>query len=110
MWALMYANFPTAKDFPTKDYIERHKEAYTNANLTVWGGTRNVGVSCSGCPFQDNNLLKPLVSSLQGYEQYWPRNRLYDDGNGCSAAPRVSVERPLWVVLYCHTHFPSPLV
>ncbi|UZJ56521.1 hypothetical protein CBS101457_005841 [Exobasidium rhododendri] len=54
------------KDYPTKDYIERHKEAYTNANLTVWGGTRSVG----------------------GYEQNWPRNKLNDGGDGCAVAPR----------------------
>lgn len=48
-------------DHPTRDYIERHKEAYTNANLTTWGGTREEG----------------------GYGANWPRNRLYNKGNGC---------------------------
>lgn len=33
-----------AKDFPTKDYIDRHMEAYTNPNLTVWGGRKDRGV------------------------------------------------------------------
>ncbi|PWN44835.1 SKN1-domain-containing protein [Ceraceosorus guamensis] len=54
------------KDHPTKDYIERHMEAYTNANLTTWGNTRSVG----------------------GYGANWPRNKLYDGGKGCEAEPR----------------------
>ncbi|KAF8893334.1 glycoside hydrolase family 16 protein [Infundibulicybe gibba] len=29
------------KDFPTKAYIERHLEAYTNPNLTTWGLDRD---------------------------------------------------------------------
>lgn len=28
-------------DFPTKDYINRHMNAYTNPNFTVWGDTGN---------------------------------------------------------------------
>ena len=48
-------------DMPTAAYINRHMEAYTNPNLTVWGGSREDG----------------------GYEAYWPKNRLYNDGNGC---------------------------
>ena len=32
-----------APDFPTKDYIDQHWEAYNNANLTIWSGTRAVG-------------------------------------------------------------------
>lgn len=48
-------------DFPTKDYINRHMAAYTNANLTLWGGTEAQG----------------------GYQQDWPRNRL--NPQGCSA-------------------------
>ena len=45
-------------DMPTSGYIERHLEAYTNANLTVWGGGRDEG----------------------GYGAYWPLNRLYSKG------------------------------
>lgn len=45
-------------DYPTADYINRHMEAYTNANLTLWGGTADEG----------------------GYGAYWPRNRLNPDG------------------------------
>ncbi|TKY84686.1 hypothetical protein EX895_006588 [Sporisorium graminicola] len=48
-------------DFPTADYIERHKAAYSNANYTVWGGTAQEG----------------------GYGAYWPKNRLYPEG--CAA-------------------------
>ncbi|MCO5598570.1 hypothetical protein L7F22_052667 [Adiantum nelumboides] len=48
-------------DFPTFDFINRHMDAYTNANLTIWGGTQEQG----------------------GYQQNWPRNRL--NPNGCSA-------------------------
>ena len=48
-------------DMPTAGYINRHMEAYTNPNLTVWGGSRDEG----------------------GYGAYWPKNRLYNDGNGC---------------------------
>lgn len=51
------------KDFPTADYIERHPEAYYNANLTTWGGTRDTG----------------------GYGANWPKNRLYPQG--CDAPP-----------------------
>lgn len=47
-------------DFPTQDYINRHMPAYTNPNLTIWGGTEQQG----------------------GYQQDWPRNRLYP--NGCT--------------------------
>ena len=46
------------KDYPTKDYIERHIEAYTNPNLTLWGNTRDEG----------------------GYEGDWPLNKLYSKG------------------------------
>lgn len=53
-------------DFPTSDYINRHLEAYTNPNLTIWGGDRATG----------------------GYGANWPRNRLYNAGNGCAEAPR----------------------
>ncbi|KAJ1034868.1 hypothetical protein NDA18_000476 [Ustilago nuda] len=51
------------EDFPTQDYINRHIEAYTNPNLTIWGGTAKQG----------------------GYQQNWPRNRLYPDG--CTNPP-----------------------
>ncbi|KAJ1020204.1 hypothetical protein NDA16_004483 [Ustilago loliicola] len=51
------------EDFPTQTYINRHIEAYTNPNLTVWGGTAEQG----------------------GYQQNWPRNRLYPDG--CTNPP-----------------------
>lgn len=53
------------KDMPTADYIERHIEAYTNPNLTVWGGTREEG----------------------GYGAAWPKNKLYNNGHGCNALP-----------------------
>lgn len=49
------------EDYPTADYINKHMEAYTNPNLTLWGNTKLEG----------------------GYEQYWPRNRL--NPNGCDA-------------------------
>lgn len=42
------------KDFPTKDYIDRHMEAYTNWNLTAWTFPRDQG----------------------GYEHTFPKNRL----------------------------------
>lgn len=45
----------------SKDYIQRHLEAYTNANLTLWGSSREQG----------------------GYGQVWPRNSLQP--GGCSA-------------------------
>lgn len=51
------------EDMPTAEYINRHIEAYTNPNLTAWGGVREKG----------------------GYGAYWPRNRLYVDG--CKAKP-----------------------
>lgn len=54
-------------NFPTADYINRHMEAYTNPNLTMWGGDPALG----------------------GYGQNWPRNRLYNGGDGCSEAPRA---------------------
>ncbi|PWZ01720.1 LOW QUALITY PROTEIN: SKN1-domain-containing protein [Testicularia cyperi] len=54
------------EDFPTQDYINRHIEAYTNPNLTIWGGTQAQG----------------------GYQQDWPRNRLYPDG--CTNPPSKS--------------------
>ncbi|PKI84848.1 hypothetical protein MVES_001058 [Malassezia vespertilionis] len=45
-------------EYPSKDYIEKHKEAYTNSDFTVWGGSRDEG----------------------GYGADWPRNRLYSSG------------------------------
>ncbi|PWN38585.1 SKN1-domain-containing protein [Meira miltonrushii] len=53
-------------DRPTSDYINRHWEAYTNPNYTIWGGDRSHG----------------------GYGALWPRNRLYNGGDGCSEQPR----------------------
>ena len=53
------------EDMPTADYINRHMEAYTNANLTLWGNTREEG----------------------GYGADWPRNRLYSDGGACKRPP-----------------------
>lgn len=52
--------------FPTTDYIERHISAYTNPNYTVWG------------------------KEPGGYQGDWPRNRLYNNGNGCTAT-RIGV-------------------
>lgn len=46
-------------DFPTREYINRHHDAYTNPNLTVWGVEEH------------------------GYGEMWPRNRLYANGKGC---------------------------
>ncbi|KAL9935405.1 hypothetical protein V8E36_005753 [Tilletia maclaganii] len=43
---------------PTADYIARHSVAYSNPNMTIWGGTAEGG----------------------GYEQYWPRNSLQPQG------------------------------
>ncbi len=48
---------------PTSAYIERHKDAYYNANLTLWGYTPEEG----------------------GYDATWPRNRLYPQG--CTVEP-----------------------
>ncbi|GAC72977.1 hypothetical protein PANT_8c00007 [Moesziomyces antarcticus T-34] len=59
------------KDFPTADYIERHKAAYYNANYTVWGGTAEEG----------------------GYGALWPRNRLYPDG--CAAPTSTQPGSPV---------------
>jgi hypothetical protein len=39
----MYRIHLTAEDFPTKDYIEKHWEAYNNPNLTIWTGDRSTG-------------------------------------------------------------------
>jgi beta-glucan synthesis-associated protein KRE6 len=44
------------ENFPTMDYIQRHLEAYTNANLTTW---------------EDD------------YEQAFPRNRLLQPNQVC---------------------------
>lgn len=51
---------------PTFNYIKKHWEAYTNPNLTIWGGDRSTG----------------------GYGANWPRNKLYNGGKGCDEAPR----------------------
>lgn len=45
------------KSMPTKKYIERHADAYHNANYTVWG--------------------------TGGYNATWPRNKLYGNGKAC---------------------------
>lgn len=58
-------------DFPTADYIERHKAAYYNANYTVWGGKPEEG----------------------GYGGLWPRNRLYPDG--CAAPTSTEPGSPV---------------
>ncbi|CAO1632991.1 unnamed protein product [Parajaminaea phylloscopi] len=47
-------------EYPTQEYINRHWEAYNNPNLTIWG------------------------AGTGGYNQPWPRNRLYP--GGCSRA------------------------
>lgn len=59
------------EDFPTKDYINRHMEAYTNANLTLWGGTTAQG----------------------GYGAKWPRNRL--NPQGCNAPSSTEPGSPV---------------
>lgn len=58
------------KDMPTADYINKHIEAYTNANLTVWGGKREEG----------------------GYGAVWPRNSLYL--KHCDATPSTEPGDP----------------
>ncbi|WFD30275.1 hypothetical protein MSPP1_001292 [Malassezia sp. CBS 17886] len=58
------------KDYPTKDYINKHLEAYTNPNLTVWGGSRAEG----------------------GYGQTWPMNKLYS--KGCKGTRSVNPGDP----------------
>jgi hypothetical protein len=37
------SSLPVAPGFPTKDYIEKHWEAYNNPNLTIWTGDRSTG-------------------------------------------------------------------
>lgn len=54
------------EDMPTADYINRHMEAYTNANLTTWGGSRKDG----------------------GYGATWPLNSMYI--KGCDASTRTT--------------------
>ncbi|WFD14997.1 hypothetical protein MARU1_001008 [Malassezia arunalokei] len=62
------------EDMPTSSYIERHMEAYTNTNLTVWGGTRDDG----------------------GYGAYWPLNRMYSKGcKGTRSKEPGDPDRPL---------------
>jgi len=39
------------KDFPTEAYINKHKEAYSNPNLTTW-------VDDYGQPWPNNSFLK----------------------------------------------------
>jgi len=51
------------EDYPTTDYINKHPEAYSNAQLQFWGEDPSVG----------------------GYGQDWPRNSL--DG-GCEVKPQ----------------------
>ena len=51
------------EDYPTSDYINRHLEAYTNPNLTIWGYTPEEG----------------------GYQSPWPKNKLYSKGCGTTA-------------------------
>ncbi|KIS68483.1 uncharacterized protein UMAG_03569 [Mycosarcoma maydis] len=58
-------------DFPTADYIERHRAAYYNANYTVWGGSPDQG----------------------GYGGLWPRNKLYPEG--CSAPTSTQPGSPV---------------
>ncbi|SNX86107.1 related to KRE6 - beta-1,6-glucan synthetase [Melanopsichium pennsylvanicum] len=58
-------------DFPTADYIARHRPAYDNANYTIWGGTAEEG----------------------GYGAQWPKNRLYPEG--CSAPNSTSPGSPV---------------
>lgn len=58
-------------DYPTRDYINRHIEAYTNPNFTLWGNTREEG----------------------GYGAAWPRNRLYP--GGCNAPASTYPGSPL---------------
>lgn len=58
------------KDMPTADYINRHIEAYTNANLTIWGGSRDEG----------------------GYGASWPLNKLHV--KGCDGTPSTEPGDP----------------
>jgi hypothetical protein len=57
-------------DFPTADFINRHSEAYNDANMTIWGGTAADG----------------------GYGAYWPRNNMLP--NACSAELSTSPGSP----------------
>lgn len=57
-------------NYPTADFINRHQEAYTNSNLTTWGGTSSTG----------------------GYGADWPRNRL--NPNACNATLSTSPGSP----------------
>lgn len=70
------------KNRPTKEYIERHMDAYQNANLTIWGEG--------------------------GYNETWPRNRLYGSGKGCQSPamknPGDNVVTPRYVEA---SHYPS---
>uniref|UniRef100_V5EGG6 Glycoside hydrolase n=1 Tax=Kalmanozyma brasiliensis (strain GHG001) TaxID=1365824 RepID=V5EGG6_KALBG len=58
-------------DYPTADYIERHRAAYDNANFTTWGGTPEQG----------------------GYGALWPRNKLYPEA--CSAPTSTQPGSPV---------------
>lgn len=57
-------------DYPTADFIARHSEAYTNTNMTTWGGSTSTG----------------------GYGADWPRNKL--NPNACNAALSTSPGSP----------------
>jgi beta-glucanase (GH16 family) len=58
-------------DYPTADFINRHKEAYTNQNMTTWGGSSATG----------------------GYGANWPRNNL--NPQACNAPLSTSAGSPV---------------
>lgn len=45
------------EDYPTYDYIEKHKTAYMNRNMTIW---------------------EHYLNSPEGSKYRWPKNRLLD--------------------------------
>ncbi|TDL14840.1 beta-glucan synthesis-associated [Rickenella mellea] len=44
------------KDYPTTDYINRHLDAYTNANLTGWNTGTSAGTAGAGYSFPKNSM------------------------------------------------------
>ncbi|TDL19136.1 SKN1-domain-containing protein [Rickenella mellea] len=45
------------KDYPTTDYINRHLDAYTNANLTGWNTGTSAGTAGAGYSFPKNSMF-----------------------------------------------------
>ena len=57
---------------PTKDFIERHKVAYSNPNLTTW--------DLAGKSSSFIHLMAEGTTETDDAGQTWPKNRLKD---GC---------------------------